>query len=111
MEGKRLLSEKNMAAWLRSAKLHLNKPQNLNNVNGHNAKHQVWKKHSPFSPRTDCQQSGGGLIFGALFFAQTGIWHLVVTNFTMKSSVYQNILESDVRPSVQQQNLGPVWVI
>lgn len=44
---KRLLSEKNMAAWLRSAKLHLNKPQNLNNVNGHNAKH--WSLEKTFT--------------------------------------------------------------
>jgi len=43
--------------------------------------------------------------------AATGPGHLAVIEFTMNSSVYQSILESNVRPSVWQLKLGWNWVI
>jgi len=48
---------------------------------------------------------GGGMMIWACF-AATGPGHLAVIKSSMNSSVYQSILESNVRPSVQQLKLG-----
>ena len=110
---KPLLSKNNMAAQLRFVKLHLNKAQDFwNNVLwteqskvemfGHNAQQHVWRKpntayqHKHLIPTV--MHGGGGLMIWACFTA-TGPEHLAVIESTMNSSVYQNILESTVRPS------------
>lgn len=49
--------------------------------------------------------SGGGKMIWACFVAtETG--HVAVTDLTVKSSVYQSILETNVKPSVWQLKLG-----
>ncbi|MEE6515924.1 hypothetical protein FKM82_025084 [Ascaphus truei] len=53
--------------------------------------------------------SGGVMIWAC--FAATGPGNLAVIESTMNSSVYQSILESNVRPSVRQLKLGRNWVI
>ena len=117
---KPLLSKKNMAAQLRFAKLHLNKPQNFwDNVLsihqtkvemfGHNAQQHIWRKpntayqHKHLIPTV--KHGGGGLMFWACS-AATEPGHLAVIESTMNSSGYQSIQESNVRPSVPQLKLG-----
>ena len=95
-------------------KLPLNKPQDFwNNVLwtdetkvqmfGHNAQQHVWRKpntayqHKHLIPTV--KHGGEGLMMWACS-AATGPGHLAVIESTMNSSVYQSILESDVRPSV-----------
>ena len=50
-------------------------------------------------------QCGGGLVIWARFAAM-GPGHVAVIDSTMNSSVYQSILESNVRPSVRHLKLG-----
>ena len=94
-----------MAAQLRFAKLHLNKPQDFwNNVLwtdqtkvemfGHNAQQHVWRKlntiyqHKHLIPTV----TGGGLMIWTCS-AATGPGHLAVIESTMNSFVFQAILE------------------
>ena len=44
-------------------------------------------------------------------FAGTEAGHLAVVVLTMNSTVYQSILESTVRSSVQQLKIGQNWVM
>ena len=88
-----LLSKKNMAAQLRFAKLHLNKPQDFwNNVLwtddtevemfGHNPQQHVWRKpntvhqHKHPMPTVKC---GGGGVNNWACFAATGPGHLALS--------------------------------
>ena len=123
LPGESLLSL--MALWLRFAKLHLDKPQDFwTNVLwtdetkvemfGHNVQHHVWQKpntvyqHKHLIPTVN--HSGGGVMIWACF-AATGPGPLAVIESTMNASVYQSILKSNVRPSVQQPILGQNWVM
>jgi len=114
-----------MAVQFRFVKLHQNKPQDFwNNVLwtdetkvkmfGYNAQQHVLRKpntayqHKHLIPTV--KHGGGGLMIWACS-AATGPGHLAVIESTMNSSVYQSILESNVRPSVWQLKLGWNWVI
>lgn len=104
---KLLLFKKNMAPWLRFTKSHLNKPQSfLNNVlwthetkvvifdhNAHNA--NTTYQHRGLTPSV--KNAGGGL--------------MICFKLVMSASVYQSILASNLRPSVQQLKLGYDWVM
>ena len=76
---------------------------------GHNAQQHVWRKpntayqHKHLIPTVN--HGGGGLMVWA-YFAATGPGLLAVIESTMNSSVYQSILESNVRPSFRQLKLG-----
>ena len=79
-----------MATQFRYAQFHLNKPQDFwNNI--------LWKDETKVE-MTNCQH-GGGLVLIWACFAATGPGQLAVTESAINLSVYQSILESDVRPS------------
>lgn len=58
---------------------------------------------------TKCQHGGGGMMIWA-WFSVTGPGHPAITESTMHFSIYQRILEQNVRPSVWQLTLSPKWV-
>ncbi|MEE6519334.1 hypothetical protein FKM82_031075 [Ascaphus truei] len=76
---------------------------------GHNAQHHVRRKpntayqHKHLIPTV---KHGGEVVMIWACFAATGHGNLAVIESTMHSSVYQSILESNVRPSVEQLKLG-----
>lgn len=61
------------------------------------------------TPHTKCQHGGGGMMIWA-WFSVTGPGHLAITESTMHFSIYQRILEQNVKPSVWQLTLSPKWV-
>lgn len=71
----------------------------------HDAQHHVWRK-----PNTPYQQKH----FIPTVSTVVEWWwfgHLVITEWTMNSSVYQITLESHVKASVPELEFGPNWVI
>jgi len=110
-----------MAAWLRFAKLNLNKPQDFRNnavwtdetrikMFGHNAQQHVRREyqHEQLIP-THKRGSGGVMIWAC--FAATRPRKFSVTESTVNSLVYQSIPQSNVRPFVSQLKFGSNWVI
>ncbi len=77
---------------------------------GHNAQCHVWwnlkSTSAPHSKSHTCWWRADDIGLVA-----TGPGHLTVIESTMNSSVYQSILESNVRTSVQQLKLSQYWVM
>ena len=111
-----------MAAQLRLAKLHPNKPQDSWNnalladetkieMFGCTAQRHAWRKTkrsiSAQMPHTSYQARWRRGDAFCLFCSHTG--NLVVIKSTMNSSVCQSIPESNVRPSVRQLKCGQNW--
>lgn len=109
------LSRKNMAAWLRFAKLYLKNPpeqcplyrwdqkwrylsrinsRTLEKYNNSNNNKKAYQ-HKHFKPTVSTMMEGWW--FG----------HLGVTELTINSSVYQSVLESDLRTYVWQLKVRP----
>jgi len=112
--------KKNMAARLRFAKLHLNKPQDFwNNVIwsdetivemfGHDLQCHIWWKlntayqHKQLKPTV--KYADGSLIIWACFEPHDNrVDHELLC-------IYQSILKSNVRPSVRPVKLGWKWLM
>lgn len=110
-------SEKDQTSleWLpRESLLHLKKPQDWGQYNHsgdtkHNAQHYIWKMNKQSMLVSTVKHSWGMMIQAC--FAATGPRHLVVLESTMNSSVYQSIIESNMRLSVWQFDLVWNWMI
>lgn len=95
-----------MAAQLKFAKMHLNKvfwddvvwTDEMN----------IWRKSNTAYQNkhvTPAEKHGGGGVMIWAGFVFTGI-HFVIIELTMNSSVYQSVLESNARASVQELKPG-----
>lgn len=122
---KPLLSRKNIRARLKFANEHLGKDQHFwNNVLwtdeskvelfGHSTRRHVWRKpktafdHKNLIPTV---KHGGGNIMVWGSFAASGPGQLTIIESTMNSSLYQRVLEDNVRPSVGKLKLNRKWTL
>uniref|UniRef100_A0A8C6K5C0 Transposase Tc1-like domain-containing protein n=1 Tax=Nothobranchius furzeri TaxID=105023 RepID=A0A8C6K5C0_NOTFU len=122
---KPLLSKKNIWARLNFAKKHLNDCQDFwentlwtdetkVELFGRQMSRYIWRRsNTAFQTKNiiPTVKYGGGsvMVWGCL--AASGTGRLAVINGTMNSTVYQNILKENVRPSVHQLKLKPSWVL
>uniref|UniRef100_A0A8C6VYB8 Transposase Tc1-like domain-containing protein n=1 Tax=Nothobranchius furzeri TaxID=105023 RepID=A0A8C6VYB8_NOTFU len=121
---KPLLSKKNIRACLNFAKKHLNDCQDFwentlwtdeTNVElfGRQMSRYIWCRSNSISDKNiiPTVKYGGGSVMVWGCFAASGTGRLAVINGTMNSTVYQNILKENVRPSVRQIKLKPSWAL
>lgn len=106
---KQLLSKKNIATQLKFAVMHLNKPEDILwaeetkvKMSDHNAQTNTVYQHKQFIPAYSMVVDGSWVRL---------VLQPQVNELTMRCSVYPSILESNLRPSVQQLKLGPNRVI
>lgn len=111
---KSFLSIKDMPVQLRFAKLQPNKPQDfLNNV--------LWTDKTKVEmfgnaqcnalqkPTTATVKHGSGEVMMWPCSEHTGLEYFAVTESATNASAYQNILELNLRPSIQQLKIGRKW--
>uniref|UniRef100_A0A8C6KDX3 Transposase Tc1-like domain-containing protein n=1 Tax=Nothobranchius furzeri TaxID=105023 RepID=A0A8C6KDX3_NOTFU len=120
-----LLSKKNVRARLNFAKKHLNDCQDFwentlwtdetkVELFGRQMSRYIWRRsNTAFQTKNiiPTVKYGGGSVMVWGCFAASGTGRLAVINGTMNSTVYQNILKENVRPSVRQLKLKRSWVL
>uniref|UniRef100_A0A8C6P1G5 Transposase Tc1-like domain-containing protein n=1 Tax=Nothobranchius furzeri TaxID=105023 RepID=A0A8C6P1G5_NOTFU len=122
---KPLLSKKNIKARLNFAKKHLNDCQDFwentlwtdetkVELFGRQMSRNIWRRsNTAFQTKNiiPTVKHGGGSVMVWGCFAASGTGRLAVINGTMNSTVYQNILKENVRPSVCQLKLKTSWLL
>uniref|UniRef100_A0A671SG18 Transposase Tc1-like domain-containing protein n=1 Tax=Sinocyclocheilus anshuiensis TaxID=1608454 RepID=A0A671SG18_9TELE len=107
---KPLLYKKTIAARLQLAKDHVDKPDELFDLN---EKCNVWRKeHTAFQHKylIPSVKHGGGIMVWAGFAASGPGW-LAIIDGTMNSVLHQLILKENVRTSVQELSLKRKWAM
>uniref|UniRef100_A0A8C6Q7I4 Transposase n=1 Tax=Nothobranchius furzeri TaxID=105023 RepID=A0A8C6Q7I4_NOTFU len=120
-----LLSKKNIRACLNFDKKHLNDRQDFwentlwtdetkVKLFGRQIYRYIWRRSNTTFQTKNIKPTvkyGGGSVMVWGCFAASGTGRLAVINGTMNSTVYQNILKENVRPSFRQLKLKQSWVL